>query len=229
LDRILDLIFPDNIYCVCCGDLINKSRYHGLCDKCIEHISWNTQNQFRIVIDDFAFDDVLSCCIYNSYARAIVYKMKMQGHPYIARFLAKLLAERIDLARKEDDLKVDFLVPVPSSKKKIRQRGFNQAQLLSDYTSSLTNIPARNFLIKTKNTKQSKTLSGVERHFANQGVFELDESLMKNISNMNILIVDDVITTGSTADECARMLKNAGANWVGVLCFASCSEGSFLV
>lgn len=187
-------------------------------------MNWSVENHFQEQIDGFAFDDVLSCCIYGNLPRTIVYKMKMQGSPYIARAVAKLLAERISLAQKEDDLKVDLLIPVPCTKKKKLKRGFNQAELLSNYTSKLTGIPVNTSLTKIKETRQAKESTGIARRFMHQGTFDVLESEIKNISNMNILIVDDVITTGSTADECARVLKAAGAKWVGVLCFASCSE-----
>jgi len=150
--------------------------------------------------------------------------MKLYSSPYIARFVARFLAERIKLSQSEDDLKVDYLIPVPCTKSKLLKRGFNQAALLSEYTSKIVQIPTNNSLKKAKDTKQSKSVFGQERFFVQKGAFFIDEKDKPYISNKNILLVDDVITTGSTADECARVLKEAGAKWVGVLCFASCRE-----
>ncbi|MDO5331505.1 MAG: phosphoribosyltransferase family protein [Bacillota bacterium] len=170
-------------------------------------------------MNNFAFDDVLSCCIYGDYPRSIVYELKSHGRTFIAKDLGRLLADRIKLSYDEDDLKVDLLVPVPCSKKKKHQRGFNQAELISQFISKETNIPTAAALEKIQNTKASKQSRGIERYFVQRGAFAITKGC--NVAGKRILIVDDVITTGSTADECARTLKNAGATWVGVLCFAS--------
>lgn len=178
-------------------------------------------------MSDFAFDDVLSCCIYGNYMRSVIYEMKLKGKTYIAKYVGRLLAERIKLAQAEDDLKVDFLVPVPCSKKKRLQRGFNQTELIAKEVSRLTEIKTLCALEKTKDTKASKTVRGVDRYFVQYGAFDINKKLeggINEVKGRRFLIVDDVITTGSTVDECARVLKSAGASWVGVLCLASSAQ-----
>lgn len=213
--------------------MINKSRVHSICDKCLDQINWNTENHFKSRILDFAFDDVLSCCFYGNYTRSIIYEMKLKGKTYIAKYVGLLLAERIKLAQAEDDLKVDYLVPVPCSKKKRLKRGFNQTELIAQEVSKLTGIQTLCALEKPVDTKASKTVRGVDRYLVQHGAFALNHKLKLGtesgdirtaaeiIKGQRLLIVDDVITTGSTADECARVLREAGASWIGVLCLAS--------
>lgn len=175
-------------------------------------------------MDEFSFDDVLPCCIYGSFPRSIIYKMKIQSKPYVARAVGKILADRVRLARDEDDIHFDYLVPVPSTKKKERRRGYNQAKLMAQYTAEELRKPAIDALIKLHDTKSARLSTGIERRFIQQGVFAVNEEYIGKIKGKNILLVDDVITTGSTADECARTLKEAGANWVGILCFACAAD-----
>lgn len=195
---------------------MHHSRIHGLCDKCIEDINWDLDNNFKYVINEFSFDHVLSCCIYNEKVRAIIYSMKLHGKPYIARNIANLLYDRIKI---EEDLNIDYIVPVPCTKNKKLRRGFNQAELISKYLSNKSHIPNLNALEKIKETTQSKNARGQDRYFVQQGAFSLAPNI--NVQGKRILLVDDVITTGSTADECSRILKEEGASFVCVLCLAS--------
>ena len=222
MGRILDLIYPKTLYCICCNDFIDQSRIDGICNSCTEKIQWDTENHFRHVMDDFAFDDVLSCCLYGSYPRSIIYKMKMQGAPYVARYVGKLLADRVRLSISEDDLSFDYLVPVPCTKEKKLKRGFNQAELIADYASKEINIPTLNALRKIHSTKQSKEANGIERHFVQQGAFDINLDYKNNISDKNILLVDDVVTTGNTMHEAACVLLDCGA--MAVLCCAFASS-----
>lgn len=224
MGRILDLIFPKNIYCICCDDCIDDSRIHGLCDSCIEKMSWSFENRFRFIMDEFSFDDVLPCCLYGSYARSIIYKMKLQSKPYVARAVGKILADRVRLAKEEDDIHFDYIVPVPSTRKKERRRGYNQAKLMAVYTADELRKTEADILIKLKDTKSARLSTGIERRFMQEGVFSISEEYEGKLKGKHILLVDDVITTGSTANECARILKEAGAAWVGVLCFACAAD-----
>lgn len=226
MGRIFDLVFPQNMYCICCGDMTDSGRVHGLCDECIQKIDWSLENHFKSKIDEFAFDDVLSCCVYGVLPRTIIYKMKLQGQPYVARAVAKLLSERVlayfdEAKRAGESASFDFLVPVPCTKKKELSRGFNQTVLLANFTSQELKIPVLKALTKLFDTRSARLSSGLERRFLQLGSFAVSPDCAELIKGRDLLLVDDVITTGSTADECARTLKEAGAKSVTVLCFAS--------
>ena len=216
--RLLDLVFPQNIYCLCCGDTMENSRIHGICDKCAEKISWLDHDPFRASLEDFAFEHVLSCCVYGFYPRKIMHDLKLHGKPYIARSIGPLMAEK---ARMEGG-SYTALIPVPCTKAKHRKRGYNQAELLAKYAAEDLGLPVwSDVLIKQTETPSMRLSSGEERRNLMQGVFGVDQNTCGKLRGADILLVDDVLTTGSTADACALVLKDAGAKSVSVLCFAS--------
>lgn len=198
--------------------MINNSRIHGICDSCINQIDW-TSDSYYLEVDGFCFDEIMSCCVYGFYPRQIIFGLKIGGKTYIAKGIGKLMGERALLSENT----YDFLVPVPSSARRVRERGFNQAALLAKHAANEMGLYVNeNVLVKTAETKSMRGSSGMDRRQMLREVFGVtDDSAVKDKS---ILLVDDVVTTGSTADECARTLKNAGAARVGVLCFA-CASG----
>jgi len=114
---------------------------------------------------------------------------------------------------------VDLLIPVPLHIKRLRERGFNQAYLLIGRWAKLEKIPCDPFaLLRTRWTEPQTSLSRKERKKNMKHAFALRHS--EKIGGQKILLVDDVYTTGSTANECARVLMEAGAEFVDVLTLA---------
>ena len=216
--RALDLVYPQNLYCLCCEDTMEQSRIHGICDRCAEKINWLTHDPFRAALDEFAFDRVLSCCVYGFYPRKIMYGLKLRNKTYIAKNIGLLMAEK---ARLEEG-SFTAAVPVPSSSEKLKKRGYNQAEMLAGWVAKDLGIPLwKDALEKTRKTASLRLSTGQERRSILEGAFAVPESACAKVSGADILLVDDVVTTGSTADACAIALKDAGAKSVSVLCFAS--------
>ena len=214
--EILNLVFPENMYCLCCGDAMEPSRVHGICDACAARIDWNTSNPFRE--ESFAFDDLWPCCRYGAYPRRIISGMKLGSKPYAAGSVGLLLAERLEMTGEKDVV----IVPVPMYAQKQQQRGFNQAELLARAAAEKLGLPfLAKALVKTKPTKSMRLSSGDERRQLQGDAFELSEGAAEAICGKHVVLVDDVVTTGSTADACAKILKEGGAVRVSVLCFAS--------
>ena len=221
-NRLLDLVFPQNIYCLCCGDTMESSRVHGICDKCAEKINWLDHDPFRASLEDFAFDHVLSCCVYGFYPRRIMHDLKLHGKPYIARSIGPLMAEKVLAEKALTGGEYTAMVPVPCTKAKKKKRGYNQAELLAKYAAKELGLPIwTDVLMKVKETPSMRLSTGEERRNLMQGVFSVDQNTCAKLRGADILLVDDVLTTGSTADACAHALKDAGAKTVSVLCFAS--------
>ena len=229
-----DLIYPDNLYCACCGDAIDRrTREHSLCDKCIEKITWVSDNPYASYMDDLAFDELFACCLYGYYPRKIIQKLKFGEARYLARPLAKLMAERVMLYYGDMEIvrrSFDCVTYIPSSKEKLQSRGYNQAQLLAKYVSKELGLALEDLLIKPKETAPVRLAGKEERKLILEGAFEMDPDAqlaghrLKGdlpLKGVRILLVDDVLTTGSTASEAALTLKNAGCAFVGVLVFAS--------
>jgi len=110
----------------------------------------------------------------------------------------------------------DGFVPVPLHPKRLRERGFNQSELLCRAMSEKSGIPVLNALARTRQTSSQAKLSGKERHTNILDAF----SCVMDVSGQTLILVDDVVTTGSTASACAKALLSAGAKQVCLLCAA---------
>ena len=216
----LDAVFPENIYCICCGDVIDPSVESGLCSRCAEKMPWSLENPFHSYMDEFAFDDLLPCVRYGSYARKIMNGFKNGGQNYMAENVGLMLAERLQLAWDMPDL----IAAVPSHKSKLQKRGYNQAELLAESAARHLKLPyQKGLLVKTRATGSMRMADGRMRRSMLEDSFALSERLADLVPGRHICLVDDVVTTGSTADACARVLKASGAGKVTVLCFGASS------
>lgn len=116
---------------------------------------------------------------------------------------------------------IDAIIPVPLGIRKLRERGFNQSLLLSKKVADSRNIPLfMNALFKKKETAPQLGLSARERESNLKGAF----AVKQDFSGMNLLLIDDVMTTGATAKECSRQLLQAGAREVSVLTLARAGD-----
>ena len=217
---VLDAVFPENIYCICCGDAIDPSVKNGLCSRCAEKIPWALDNPFHSYMDEFAFDDVLPCVRYGSYARRIMNGLKNGGQAYMAESVGLMLAERLQLSWDMPDL----LAAVPSHKSKLQKRGYNQAELLAEAAAKHLKLPyQKGLLVKTRATGSMRMADGRTRRSMLEDSFAISPRFEDAVADTHVCLVDDVVTTGSTADACARVLKTAGAAKVSVLCFGASS------
>ena len=183
----------------------------ALCDECkmfhVEHF------------DEGCFDIGNICKVYGAFdyadgPRNVVFRFKYEGKRMLARQMAELIFQRVG----EIGSCGDFLVPVPLHKGRERERGFNQAGLLATGLSILTGLPAYDGLMRRRETMRQFELSADERKANVSGAFELKEGF--DVSGADVLLVDDILTTGATARECASVLKHAGARSVKLIVFA---------
>ena len=214
---MMDLVVPPDIYCLCCGDAMEGSRVHGICDGCAQKIDWYTENPYRRDMDIFAFDDLWPCCRYGFYPRRIIAGFKLGARPYASRPLGRLMAERLAMTGEKDLI----LTPVPMHPEKQRKRGFNQSHLLAKEISRISGEAFEGGLLeKTRKTASMRTSSGSARRMLLDDSIVLAQGASSKILGRQVVLVDDVVTTGTTADSCARLLKQAGASRISVLCFA---------
>ena len=220
-NKALDLVYPENLYCSCCGDTMQQNRIYGICDTCAEKMVWFTGNPFRSQMEDFAFSEVLPCCYYGFMARRIVSRMKLSGTSYSAKGIGLLLAERLKQELARPEYQPDALLAVPMHKEKRRMRGFNQTELLAGAISSETGIPFwQDAVRKTKATQSMRMSDAVTRRQALEDAMQVNPAFTELVRGRHLIVVDDVVTTGSTVDALSRVLLSAGAKQVDVLCFA---------
>lgn len=136
-----------------------------------------------------------------------------------ARYLQDYFVERLYLIYLKNYFNADFLVYVPMTKKAMRKRGYNQSEILARRLSEKINVPVSDCLQKVKETKRQATLNRAERLKNLEKAFRVTDK--KSIKGKTIVIVDDVTTTGATAQAVAERLKKAGAIKVYLLTVAS--------
>lgn len=212
LQYILNFIFP--LTCAVCGKNLKADDKRRICDEC-----WNNVKYTGIPIfpKPYWLESIYACCSYEGAVKKCIHLLKYNGKTYIAHLLATLLVDCADTNFTIED--IDFFVPVPLHKKRHRQRGFNQAELLlKEMNRKFNKKVVTDNLVKIKNTKSQVFLSGKERESNILDTFHLKNPEI--FPDKNILLIDDVSTTGSTLNECAKTLRKAGAKKIHGLVLA---------
>ena len=163
------------------------------------------------------FDRARAAFIYDVISRQPILSLKHGGQ---TQGLA-IFAQQLKRAGRELFIGADRLMPVPLHPSRLRKRRFNQAALLARALSRLVKIPAdANSLMRKKATSSQggKTASARRRNM--QGAFQVPTGKLSHVQGQNIILIDDVMTTGATVESCARTLKRAGAGRVDVLTLA---------
>lgn len=145
--------------------------------------------------------------------RELVHQFKYSGKMHLLQPLGEWLAETLVDPRLHTP-PCDRLVPVPLHPVRRRERGFNQAQLLAEDLARRSGLPVDNCLRRTRYTKSQTAFDRETRMENLRGAFQMRQN--HDVSNLHLLLIDDVLTTGSTVDECARVLLGAGAASVRV-------------
>lgn len=225
-DEISEMLFPNGIKCIVCGKEIQNSRY-GLCADCKFDINGNfclRCGRHKIGIGDYCgecseqslnFDEARSAVCYDGNAKMIIRRLKYGN----ARYLVESLCEHMLDVLLATDWNADAITFVPVHKSRLKKRGYNQAELLANALSARVNLPCLRLIEKIKHTPNQARLDRTERLENVKGSFAVISDVPKHI-----ILVDDVMTTGATINECCNVLKRAGASVVYVLTFASVPE-----
>ena len=200
LHRLLNLLFPPK--CILCRNILTKNETH-VCHSC----RTNTQ-EFSIGKRKISFvAQWTGIWYYTDNVRSSILRFKFYNARSYANAYAQLLALRL---QQEDMDDVDLLTWVPVSSSRKRKRGYDQCELLTKALSKELRCPCECTLEKTRNTPPQSGFQQASSRRANVlGAYRvLDSSLIRG---KRILLIDDVVTTGSTASECAKTLMIGGA------------------
>ena len=149
----------------------------------------------------------------------LINRFKHQSRWPFGRLLAEHLARHLQHAFDEGLPRPDALLPVPLASRRLRQRGFNQAHMLADWLSPALGIPVREDLLqRPQDTPSQQQLDAAARRRNLRQAFALNGG--QPLPGQHLAIVDDVFTTGATAEALARLLKHAGADRVDIYCLA---------
>ncbi|MGG9999601.1 ComF family protein [Pseudovibrio ascidiaceicola] len=231
LHFVLDALFPHS--CPICTDLVQGEG--GLCLSCwqtLELISPPYCERLGVplhyelgpnawsataLVNPPDYDRARAAALYNGPARELVKRFKFYGEIRLSKFLARcMLNAAAELVEAES-----FLVPVPLHSSRLRERTYNQSALLvKDVGRHLSGQVLLDGLVRTRRTNQQVGLKRRARTANVKGAFVIADHFLPKVSGAHVVLVDDVLTTGATVEECARVLKAAGAQQVDVLVFA---------
>lgn len=170
---------------------------------------------------DLQFDFARAAYQSRDLARALVHRFKYKGHFFLARLLGEMLGQTLQDPRIAEAGEGGewVLVPVPLHARRLREREFNQAEELSREVARHRGLKSVNALRRTRYTRRQAMLHRAERLTNLRGAFAISPKIQERraIIGKRVLLVDDVMTTGATASECARVLSAGGALKVVVI------------
>lgn len=163
---------------------------------------------------NFYFDRAISCIEYCDKSKVLVLSLKYYGNTYMSRYIAQVMRDKLEF----EQLSADYIIPVPLHKKRMRIRGFNQAEKIASYLSEYTNIPIIDCVKRNRNTKRLYALNKFQREKELKNAFEV-KVYSEEIIGKRIILVDDIFTTGTTVNEISKKLKIYGVDEIIVLTF----------
>jgi len=222
LEAAVSLLYPP--VCTICGRSVGAGEY--LCDQCetkavriVAPFCQKCSEPFEGAITSaftcancahrtIYFDAAVAAYRGRGIVRQIIHEFKYGRQIHLRHLVARWLHAALDDERL-CGRRFDVIVPVPLHPARQRERGFNQASLLAEMLSAQTSIPAKPVLERIRYTTTQTALDRSERMENLHNAFRLRKNA--DVRGLHVLLVDDVLTTGSTLNECARLLKRAGA------------------
>jgi competence protein ComFC len=213
LRSLIDFIYPPT--CPACGGFFLDDGL--LCSPCTESL---TEKAFSFSTPHRVLPNIDSITIlfpYDTQCRNIIHGLKYKGMPSIGIFLGKLLGNKVLQNMAPDGTPI--IIPVPIHPSKFKERGYNQSELLAVGFASTTGYPIGEHFIERIKKTETQTALEFERRILNvKNAFRY--SAKTSLDGRSIILIDDVLTTGSTITECARVLKEGGAGKI-FLCVAA--------
>lgn len=215
LNWLWSWLFPEK--CILCGKIL-QSEEMDLCRHCrINAPECPVSRKKYPYIDQW-----LALWYYEGYVRDSLLRYKFYNRQSYADGYARLLAMKL---MKEERLDFDILTWIPISRKRLRKRGFDQVQLLAQKLGRELNILPVATLEKTRHNRQQSRIRGEAQRRANVlGAYSVLNPA--EIAGKRILLLDDILTTGATAGECARVLQTAGAKQVYFAAIAAANQNT---
>jgi ComF family protein len=218
---LLDLLFPPRCQvcgtpdefplCGACADSFEVIR-RPVCERCGKPLRGPADLAFTCIPcrerKRYPVECVRAFGIYDGRLREAIHGLKYDGKLALAQPLGEMLAGPIS-----DDPRLraaDVLVPVPLHPRRERQRGFNQAEEVARIAAPRVGVPVRRLLLRQRDTQAQTDLDESERRTNVRDAFVA----RGEVQGLRVLLIDDVVTTGSTLAECARALRGAGASTV---------------
>ncbi|MBR5287621.1 MAG: ComF family protein [Clostridia bacterium] len=214
---LLNLLFPEGVTCLCCNRAPKENLEDGLCEACVQALdALAAQQEVRRMKHADLPENIAFVCAafpYRDQARTLVrtLKFKRMKSAAVPLWRAMLLLPSGD---------EEVLVPVPTTKKRLKERGFNQAALLAHALGDALGMPVEEALERVGEQEAQASLPVDQRKENLRGCMRCTCSM----EGKRVILVDDVYTTGATVGEAARALREAGAKRIGVFAAAQALE-----
>ncbi len=229
LQKLCSILFPPDLKCIICGKELADPNRKCVCEECetkLPYIVHPCERCGEEVVGEGRFceackyvkrdfDKCYSVFNYDGDAKKLVFKLKYENGKWLAGYMAKYLSDLI-VSR---NINYDIVTFVPVCKKRKRSRGYNQAELLAEKVAHDMHTDCKSLLERIKTTPSQVKLDFKDRLENIKDAFIVN--LGENVKGKIVLIIDDVLTTGATLNECAKTLKKAGAKEVIGLTFAN--------
>ncbi|NRA73518.1 MAG: ComF family protein [Rickettsiales bacterium] len=229
-DQAIEVIFPSK--CLICASWSNKGIL--ICSSCWQKIEFITDPKCEICGYPFGFDSGKgSLCApchqnnpyfdkaftifkYSAVSKSLIFKLKYNDQLHIAYFFAQLIANKL-----QNFYEYRFIVPVPLHPRRIRERLYNQSAILGSHVAKLARLEFLPSILSKKRYDVPQSQLSRDRRKKNVlNSFVIAEDYINCIKGKNIILIDDVYTTGSTVNECSKVLKKAGCNKILVVTIA---------
>ena len=231
---LIDLLFPSDCKCIFCS----QELYDGyICSSCSHEISYITKACIKcggtltgdgdVCLEckkyERVFDKGYCVCDYTGRMQEKILKFKNHNGKYLGHAFAQMMLDKY----KQLDCDIDVIIPIPIHVNRRKTRGFNQSEILAEKINDYTHMVDNTILIRKKDTPHQVGLNRENRIVNVTDAFLINKG--KSVNGKNILIIDDIFTTGTTIDECAKYLKSMGANKIFYLCLARTPIGDTIV
>ncbi len=227
--KIVELVFPS--HCLYCQNIISAD---GLfCKDCWQKLQFITEPKCQVCCHPFElasantnlicssclqtpkhFDKIIAVFVYNQIIGKVISDLKYRDSTYLAKKLARIL-QPFAASEIQD---CDLIIAVPLHLAKLRSRKFNQSILLAQNFTKTKLV--RDFLLRIKNTPAQVGLKKKQRQNNLKNAFIINPKYRDVVQGKKILLIDDVITTATTVESCAKLLKKSGAAKVTILAVA---------
>lgn len=224
---LINYVYPRNITCIICDNPIKLNNTYSLCRDCYKQlhfildgcnkcgkpiINFNLERESLITCNycynkTFYFDKVISCIAYDDISKKLILDYKYKSKTYLCRYIAEIMKEKFLF----ENIEADYILYVPLHKKRLRKRGFNQVEKIAKKLSELIDIPVLDCVIRVKNTKRLYNMDKKSRQKELKNGFDVKDNIYL-IKNKNVILIDDIFTTGSTANEISKLLKLNSVN-----------------
>lgn len=229
ISNSLEQLFPTNNSCIFCGEELFNTNEYCICEKCLLDLPKVDKTCIICGQEIFDMGDLCLSCKQSSqkfYDRAfspyryenkivdIIHNLKYHNDKWLGKYLSKIMYDYV----KDLDLQIDVVIPVPLNENRLKERGYNQSKLLCYEFDKNGIVVDETNVIRVKNTKTQTNFSFKQRQENMENAFKVLNK--EKLNGKNLLIVDDVYTTGATLNELSKTLRKTKVNNIYCLTLA---------